>query len=123
MAMKILYWFTRILAILSILFMMMFALDEFGGNEPLIRQLMGFLKHNIPVFALILALIIGWKYEIVGGVIFIIVFIALGILFKSFSGNTSSLIIIAPFCVVGILLILHQVLVGRSNGKTGSYST
>jgi len=47
---------------------MMFSLDSFGGNNPLGRQLLGFLMHNIPVFILIIALVIAWKYEILGGV-------------------------------------------------------
>jgi hypothetical protein len=116
MILKILSWFTRIFAILSILFLMMFSLDVFGGNEPLIRQLLGFLKHNIPAFALIIALIIAWKYEFAGGVIFILLFIALGIFWRSFSGNSGSLILIAPYFIVGILFILHRILSAKSKG-------
>jgi len=116
MILKILLWFTRILAILSILFMMMFSFDVFEGNEPLIRQLLAFLKHNIPAFALIIALIIAWKYEIAGGVIFILLFMALGIFWGSFSGNRGSLILIAPYLLVGILFILHRFLIARSKG-------
>ena len=115
MILKILYWFPRILAILSILFLIMFSLDSFGGDEPLGRQLLGFLMHNIPVFILIIALVIAWKNEIAGGVIFILLFFAFGIFFKSFSGNTGSLIIITPFLLAGAMLILHQVLSARSN--------
>ena len=114
MALKILYWFPRILAILAILFMMMFALDAFGGDEPFGRQLLGFLVHNIPAFVLIIVLVIAWKYEIIGGVIFILLSVAMAIYFKSFSGNSGSLIIITPFLITGILFILYQVLSGKS---------
>ena len=111
---KILYWVPRILAILAILFMMMFSLDSFGGNAPFSRQLLGFLIHNIPVFILIIALVIAWKYEILGGVIFILMFFALGIFFKSFSGNSGSLMIITPFLLAGAMFILHEVLSAKS---------
>jgi hypothetical protein len=114
MLLKILYWFPRILAILAILFMIMFSLDSFGGNDPLGRQLLGFLMHNIPALVLIIALVIAWKYEILGGVIFILLFIALGIFFKSFSGNSGSLMIITPFLLAGAMFILHEVLSARS---------
>jgi hypothetical protein len=107
MTMKIIYWFSRILAILSILFMMMFSYDMFEGDQPLLRELLGFLKHNIPAFALIIVLIIGWRYEIAGGLLFLLLFFALGIFWGSFSGNSGSLIIIAPFLIVALLFILH----------------
>lgn len=113
MLLKILYWFPRILAILSVLFMIMFSLDSFGGDSPLGKQLLGFLVHNIPAFILIIALVIAWKYEIIGGAIFILMFFSLGIFFKSFSGNPVSLMIITPFLLAGVMFILHQVLSAR----------
>lgn len=116
MWLKIMLWFSRILAILAILFMMMFSLDAFGGSDPIIRQILAFLTHNIPAFALIIALAVSWKYEIAGDIIFIMLFIALGIFWGSFKGNSGSLIIIAPFLLVGLLLILHRILLaGKVN--------
>lgn len=117
MVLNILKWFARILAILSILFMLMFSLDAFEGNESFGRQLLGFMMHNIPAFALIIALVIAWRYEIAGGVLFILSFLALGIFFKSFAGNSGSLIIIAPFLISGIAFILHGVLAPENSNK------
>lgn len=114
MTLKILYWFPRILAILSILFLLLFSFDSFGGDVPPGKQILGFLMHNIPVFGLIIILVIAWKYEVIGGALFIIAFIALGIFFKSFSGNPASLIIIAPLLLAGAMFILHDVLSSRS---------
>ena len=110
MKLKILFWLPRILAIVSILFMMIFSLDAFGGNEPFGRKILGFLLHNIPAFILIIVLIIAWEYEIIGGVIFILIFIALGIFFKSFSENPGSLVVITPLLLAGVMFILHEVL-------------
>lgn len=106
---KILYWTPRIITILAILFMGMFSLDVFGGNEPLTKKLLGFLIHNIPVLILIGVLIIAWKREIIGGVLFIVAFIAASIFFRSFKGNPGSLVVILPFLITGILFILHHV--------------
>ena len=114
MTLKILYWFPRILAILSILFLLLFSFDSFGGDVPPGKQILGFLMHNIPVFGLIIILVIAWKYEVIGGALFIIAFIALGIFFKSTSGNPASLIIIAPLLLAGAMFILHDVLSSRS---------
>jgi hypothetical protein len=75
MILKTLLWFTQILAIISILFMILFSLDVFGGGDPLIMQILTFLKHNIPAFTLTIALIVSWRYEIAGGAIFILLII------------------------------------------------
>ena len=114
MTLKILYWFPRILAILAILFMLMFSFDSFGGDIPAGKQILAFLKHNIPVFVLIITLAIAWKHEVTGGALFILVFFALGIFFKSFAGNPASLIIIAPLLIAGAMFILHDRLSSRS---------
>ncbi|MGC1389619.1 MAG: hypothetical protein WA816_01145 [Bacteroidales bacterium] len=111
---KILYWFPRILAIFSILFMTMFSFDVFGGNESFGMQLLGFLMHNIPVIILIIILIIAWKWEIPGGVLFILASISGTVFFHSFSGNPGSLIVIAPFLMTGLLFIVHNVLYPES---------
>lgn len=114
---KTLYWVPRILTILSILFMMMFSFDVFGGNEPFSRKLLGFLMHNIPVLILIAILIVAWKWEVIGGAVLIVASIAGCIFFRTFSGNPGSLIVMLPFFITGILFILHHVLYGRSSDK------
>lgn len=116
MILRILYWFPRILAILAILFMMMFSLDVFGGDEPVGRQFTGFLAHNLPAFALIIVLAVAWKYEIIGGIVFILLFFALGIFFNSFTGNSGSLIILIPFLLAGAMFILHHFLSQKGKG-------
>ena len=113
MRLKILYWVPRVLAILTGLLLLVFSFDSFGGDSTFGKELQGFLVHNIPLFVLIIILVIAWKYEIVGGALFILMFIALGIFFKSFSGNPASLIIIAPVIIAGVLFILHDILSSR----------
>jgi hypothetical protein len=104
---KFFYWLPRVLTILSILFMALFSLDSFGGNESVWKKLLAFLIHNIPVFILIIILIIAWKREVVGGIILIVVSIAGSIFFHSFTGNPGSIVVIAPFFLEGLLFVLH----------------
>ncbi len=115
---KSLYWIPRILTIVAILFMLMFSLDVFSENQPLGKKLLGFLIHNIPVIILTAILIIAWKRELIGGLLFILAFLAAGILFRSFSGNPASLIVISPFIITGVLFIVHQLIYGRDVTKT-----
>ena len=107
---KILYWIPRILAILSILFMTIFSLDAFDGNESFGMKMLGFLMHNIPVLIILVILLIAWRWEFAGGILFILAFVAGTIVFHSFIGNPASLIVITPFLITGILFILHNVL-------------
>ena len=67
---KILFWLPRILMILFILFISLFALDSFDGNESLMRKIGGFLIHLIPTYILIILLVVSWKWEWIGGIAF-----------------------------------------------------
>lgn len=66
------YWAPRILSILFILFLAMQSLDVFGLASSTSEIIVGLIMHNIPVFILIIFLIISWRYEIVGGIAFIL---------------------------------------------------
>jgi hypothetical protein len=67
---KFLFWTPRIISILFILFLSLFSLDVFDGNYGFWGTILALLMHNIPVFFLIIILIISWRYEIVGGIVF-----------------------------------------------------
>ncbi|HNY15456.1 MAG TPA: hypothetical protein PKI12_07935 [Bacteroidales bacterium] len=114
---KILFWLPRILGIVSIMFIMLFSLDALTGGDSPGKKIIGFLIHNIPSFILIAALIFAWKYEITGGIVFIVLSVAMAVYFKAFSGNSGSLIIISPFLLTGVLFILHQVISGKNQHK------
>ena len=105
---KVLFWTPRILGILAILFMMMFSLDcfEMGGTDAMICLVM----HNIPALIIILVLVVAWKWELVGGILFVIVSFAGAVYFNGFGGNWGVLPVMAPFLLTGILFILHYFL-------------
>lgn len=111
---KFLFWIPRIFTILAILFMFMFSLDAFSGDETFGKKMLGFLIHNIPVLLLTGVLIIAWKWEVIGGIIFIIASVAGSIFFRAFTGNPGSLAVMLPFFTVGILFILGNVLSGKN---------
>jgi hypothetical protein len=70
------YWTPRILSILFIAFLALFSLDIFDMNLGFWGTVLGLFMHNIPVIILTILLIIAWKYEIVGGIAFILAGIA-----------------------------------------------
>jgi hypothetical protein len=65
-----LYWTPRILAILFGLFVSLFALDSFQGNERIWTKLAHFAIHLIPVAVYALILILAWRWEWIGAVLF-----------------------------------------------------
>lgn len=109
---KFLYWSPRILAILAILLMMIFSIDCFEGGVAK-DILICFVMHNIPALILLGVLIIAWKWELIGGILFVIAFFTAGIFFKSFTSNTASLIVIAPFLLIGILFIVNYSMIEK----------
>lgn len=69
---KFIFWTPRVLSILLIVFLAIFSLDVFDGDHGFWGTVLGLLIHNIPSFILLGILIISWKYEIIGGVAFIL---------------------------------------------------
>ena len=92
---KVFYWLPRIIAIAFIIFISMFALDVFA--EP--RWPLALLMHLIPSFILVILTIISWKYELVGGLLFLVAGLAM-------IGFFHSVLIAVPAIVVGILFLI-----------------
>jgi hypothetical protein len=116
---RITHWTPRILCILAILLISVFALDAFEPGRTLGQQLLAFLIHLIPSFILIAALVAAWKWEKIGGLIMIAIGLALGIFL--FRGNykrmgdlwKSITIVMAlafPFFLSGILFLASDYL-------------
>ena len=112
---KILYWTPRVLCILAIMFISLFALDAFEPGRTLGQQLLAFLIHLVPSFILLAILLVAWKWEKIGAIIFILIGVIMSplVFIHNYRMNESfgmSLGIIAmitlPFIIVGILFVL-----------------
>lgn len=67
---KFVFWIPRILAILFILFLALFSFDVFDSCNGLFGCALALFMHNIPSLVLLVILIISWKHELVGAIIF-----------------------------------------------------
>jgi hypothetical protein len=74
---RALFWTPRVLSIIFIAFLSIFALDVFDGHHSVRQMVLAFIIHQIPVFVLIAALILAWRWEWVGAAIYV----ALGLLY------------------------------------------
>jgi len=111
---RLFHWLPRIFCILAILFISLFAADSFAPGLTIWQQLSAFFMHLIPSFILLAFLIIAWKWELIGGIIFMVIGLAFSpfIFIHNYNMNHSvgmSLVIILlinfPFVVVGILFL------------------
>ncbi|MCX6708956.1 MAG: hypothetical protein NTW67_04915 [Candidatus Woesearchaeota archaeon] len=108
---RFVYWLPRILAILFLLYLAMFSLDIFDANYDFWGTVLGLFMHNIPVLVLLIVLIIAWKYELVGGIVFILA----GLLYIIMTIHrvvwyialSWSLTIAGPAFIIGILFFLN----------------
>lgn len=115
---KFLHWTPRIICILSILFISMFAADSFEQGNTIWQQLASLPLHLIPTFILTALLIIAWKWEYLGGLLFMLVGIASSpfIFMLNHNRNHFSIgqcigiiaMINLPFVIVGILFIISH---------------
>ncbi|MFH0867098.1 MAG: hypothetical protein V1904_12955 [Bacteroidota bacterium] len=105
---KILFWTPRIICILAITFVMLFSFDVFEPKYTFGEQMLAFLMHNIPTLILIAFLVVAWKWELAGGIIFILISLFSIIRFTGFfTQNFGIIILAAPFLIAGVLFLIH----------------
>jgi len=115
---KFIHWAPRIIGILSIIFISMFAADAFESGHTIWQQLTSFTLHLIPSFVLTTLLFIAWKWEYLGGLLFMLVGIASSpfIFMLNHNRNHFSIgqcigiiaMINLPFVIVGILFLISH---------------
>ena len=112
---KLLHWVPRILVIIAVLFVSMFALDSFSSQRNFWQNLAALMMHLIPSFILIAILVIAWKWEKAGGIALTLIGLVFGVFvfilnYKRTNSVWTSLFIVLitciPFILAGILFIL-----------------
>ncbi len=68
---KVLFWTPRFVGILFVLFLSLFSLDVFDMELGFWETLLAWLIHSIPSVVLLVALVLAWKWEWIGALIFI----------------------------------------------------
>jgi drug/metabolite transporter (DMT)-like permease len=119
-AQQLLYWAPRVLCIVTAMFISMFALDVFSEGQGFWGTTLALLIHLIPTFIILVLLLVSWRREWIGGILFIL----LGILYVVWAwnkpfGHWSTFVIIAgPLVLTGVLFLLNW----RYRGKLRGHS-
>ena len=104
---RLLFWTPRILSLLFAVFVSLFALDVFGEGYGLWTAILAFLIHLIPTGVILAVLAISWRWEWVGGILFI----ALGVAYIVTTWERfrwpAYLAISGPLLVIGLLFLVN----------------
>src|SRR5262249_39770619 len=102
-----LFWTPRVLGVLFAAFLSLFALDVFGEGYGFWGTILALVMHLIPTLVLLIVLAIAWRWEAVGGILFI----ALGAwyLIASWGHVSWALVISGPLVLTGGLFLADWV--------------
>jgi len=104
---KILKWLPRILGILFICFISLFSFDVFGEyGFPIV--LVALFMHLIPSLVLAGILAVAWKWEKIGGILFLILGIVFTLFFHTYEDLIVFLIVSLPVFLIGILFLINS---------------
>jgi hypothetical protein len=104
---KTLFWSPRVLGMLFALFISIFALDVFSEHSGIWNILFALMMHLIPTFIIVIVLIISWRWEWIGALIFII----LSLFYVVWAWGRFHLVayvtISGPLFLIGILFLMN----------------
>jgi hypothetical protein len=104
---RVLYWTPRILCILFAVFISLFAFDVFEGGKGFWETSVALLLHLVPTIIIVAVLVLSWRREWIGGILFI----ALGIFYVVWAwgrGHWAAYALISgPLLLIGILFLLN----------------
>ena len=105
---RILRWTPRVLGILYIIFLVPFTLDAFSPDNSFWENLIGFLIHLVPLAILALSLVLAWRWELVGAVLFSSFGAFYIIMVWPRFDWLAYLIISGPLFLIGVLFLLSR---------------
>jgi len=106
---RLLFWSPRILGILFVLFIALFAMDVFGENESPGQIALALIIHLIPAFACLVVLIVAWRWERVGAILYVVLGLAYIIMTWRRFPLVAYVAIAGPLLLTGLLFYLHSV--------------
>ena len=103
---RLIFWSPRVLCIAFAIFLSLFALDVFNEGLSVGNTILAFLIHLIPAVIVLVVLVVAWRWEWVGGVLFV----AAGILYLTRMWRYPFAVagISGPLFLVGALFLLNS---------------
>jgi hypothetical protein len=105
---KTLYWTPRVLAIVFVLFISLFAFDVFDGQYSFWETVLALFMHLLPSIILTITIAIAWRWEWVGTLFFAGWSIFYVATFRDFPVSVYVIIAGIPF-LIGILFLVDWI--------------
>lgn len=112
---RLYHWLPRVICILAILFITLLSLNSYQYDSGFLASIGSLIKQLFPSLAFIAILIVAWRWELIGGIIFTTIGLMLSpyIFIHNYNANLSFwrsllaiLLIILPFVIIGVLFIV-----------------
>jgi hypothetical protein len=107
MTRRILFWLPRGLCLAFALFISLFALDVFGEGYGFWGTVWAFLMHMIPTALVLIALVVAWRWEWVGAVLFAGLAVFYCVVFRRNLDWIIFLLIPGPLLLVALLFLVN----------------
>jgi hypothetical protein len=104
---KLLFWTPRALVMLFAVFVSLFALDVFTEGYNFGETILALIMHLIPTAVILIVLAIAWRWEWLGGILFIGLGVLYIVLFWDPDNWPTYLMISGPLFLVGTLFLLN----------------
>jgi len=108
-AKRTLFWTPRILCILFAMFLSMFALDVFDDGSGFWKTLLALLIHLTPVYLVVIALVLAWRWGWIGAVLFT----ALAVFYLVWAWGrmhwSAYVFISGPLALLGVLFLFNWI--------------
>jgi hypothetical protein len=101
-------WIPRILSLIFIFILSLFAFDVFSIEAPLFQQIGGFLIQLIPSSILLIILFFFWKKPLYSGLPYILMSIIFALFFNAYNNIYSLLFLSIVPAAIGILFIIFR---------------
>ncbi|MGD0012651.1 MAG: hypothetical protein ABSE93_29425 [Terriglobia bacterium] len=114
---RLLFWSPRVLCIAFALFVSLFALDVFNEGLGLWKTILALSIHLIPTAFIVVVLVLSWRWEWVGGILYI----AAGTFYLIEAGHHPDWVVVisGPLFLVGVLFLLNWLKRAEIRAKQG----
>lgn len=102
---KFLYWAPRILSIVMVCFISIFAFDVFEEDNTFWETAVALFIHLLPSIVAVAIIVVAWKKEQIGGWLFVV--LAVAIMFLGRFQLVTILVVSLPLALVGVMFLAH----------------
>ena len=106
---RALFWTPRVLCIIFAVFLSLFALDVFGEGRGFWETALALLIHLVPVYLVVVALVIAWRWEWIGAILFVALALFYLLWFWGRFHWSAYLVISGSLFMLGVLFLLNWI--------------